>query len=110
MLSVLLLTACGTDPGDVALFERTQVESAVAVGGPYPSASDALAKLKYKCEVRSGEFVAADRTRSSATSFLSCSKNSEKGRIECSIHTQVVVVPDGAKVGRVEFSAGDVCL
>ena len=110
ILALLLMTACGTDPGDVAVFERTQVESAVAVGDTYPSAPGALAKLGYKCETRSGQFIAVDGTRLSAPSFLSCSKNSEKGRIACSIHTQVIIVPDGPKIGRIHFSAGDVCL
>src|SRR6266705_4745150 len=101
IFALLLVAACGTDPGDVALFERTQVEEVVTPGGPYASAADALTKLGYKCETRSGTFAVADRKRSSAPSFLSCSKNSEKGRVECSIHTQVIVVPDGAKVGGV---------
>ena len=108
--AVVLVTACGTDPGDVAVFEQSKVESALVIGAPYPSAPDALAKLGYKCQTGSGEFMAADKTRSSAPSFLSCSKNSEKGSIACSIHTQVIVVPDGEKVGRISFSAGDVCL
>jgi len=105
-----LVAACGTDPGDVALFERTQVAEVVTPGGSYASAADALTKLGYKCETRSGAFTVAPRKQSSAPSFLSCSKNSEKGRVECSIHTQVIVVPDGAKVGGVSFTAGDVCL
>jgi len=106
-----LVAACGTDPGDVALFERTQVEEVVAPGGgSYASAAGALTKLGYKCETRSGASAVADRKQSSAPSFLICSKNSEKGRVECSIHTQVIVVPDGAKVGGVSFTTGDVCL
>lgn len=110
MAALLFVTACETDPGDVAAFERAQVDSALAEGTPFPSAATALAKLGYKCETKSGEFIATDRTRTSAPSFLSCSKNSEKGSIACSIHTQVIVVPDGAKVGHIHFSAGDVCL
>jgi len=108
--AMLLLAACGTDPGDVAAFERAKVNSAVGVGSSFATAQDALGRIGYSCKVGSGTFVAENRQIESAPTFLACSKISAKGRVDCPIHTQVIVVPDGAKVREVNFSAGDVCL
>lgn len=110
IITVVLLTACGVDPGDVALFEKAQVESSLNVGASFNVAPVVLGKLGYKCEMSSGEFIGENKKRLSAPTFLNCTKNSEKDIIACSLHTQVIVVPDSEKVSHIHFISGDVCL
>ena len=105
----LALGACGTDLGNIAILEQAAVSSAVIVGKPLASADAALQQQGYECTLSSGNFVVESGETASAPSFLACSKQT-KGNVVCSIHIQVIVVPEGNAISRVHFSAGDVCL
>ena len=109
LLTLLLLTGCGTDPGDVTLLERTNVQEAVAPGSPFSSAQPMLAKLGYECELSSGSFSTESGQTRSAPQFLWCAKGKTAG-FACSVKTQVIVVPQGTNVANVHFSSGNVCL
>lgn len=105
-----ILAACGPDPGDIGLFERDAVSSAVVVGTSMASANQGLVQQGYECGMKSGEFTdATGRKRLSAPSFLACAKKTAP-LDGCSIRTQVVVVPEGSNVAAVHFAAGDACL
>jgi hypothetical protein len=62
----LVLTACGTDPGDIAVLERTAVSSAAVVGARSASANAALQQQDYECRLSSGNFVTESRKTGSA--------------------------------------------
>lgn len=103
------LVACAPDPGDVALLERSEVESRATVGSSLESATAALAEYGYKCIPMSGAFVTESGESASAPSFVRCSRHPRRDAI-CAITTQVILVPVGANIEQVHFHAGDTCL
>jgi hypothetical protein len=109
VLCTLLLSACGIDPGDLAAGERADVSSALVVGAPFRVVSSQLAKLKYNCQLASGQFQTETRETRTAPSFLDCSKNL-KGEGVCGIRMEVIVVPVGETIGSLDIQQHDVCL
>jgi hypothetical protein len=112
VLSVLpMLAACGVDPGDLAAFERFEVESAAVIGTPFQSVAPALLATGYSCETRTGSFITEVGAMASAPEFLFCHKlTARTPSIDCSIRTHVIVVPEGARVAQVHFAAGYRCV
>src|SRR5215831_11630915 len=100
LLGLPVLAGCGTDPGDVAVFERVEAKTAVAVGSSFDSAMPALAAKGYSCAMSSGTFVTESGAAASAPAFLACSKRTS-ANVGCSIHAQVVVVPEHGRVASV---------
>lgn len=107
--TLLFLVACSADPGDVALLERTEVESRATVGSSLESATAALIEYGYKCVPTSGDFVTESGNPASAASFVECSRHPNKDSV-CAITTQVILVPLGDNIKQVHFHAGNVCL
>jgi hypothetical protein len=109
LFAALMLTACGPDPADVALLERTTVADAIRVGQSFIAAQPALEKIGYRCEIRSGSFTVESGQTSSAPRYLWCEKGKEAG-FPCSVKVQVIVVPQSETIEQVHFVAGDECL
>jgi hypothetical protein len=107
-LTVLSLTACGIDPGDVAGFEQSRVEEAVPVGSDYKLTSSALGHLGYTCKKGSGQFKSETGNFVRASDFLQC-HNPSASRDPCKISVSLVVLPNAGAVAKIYFMPDYVC-
>jgi hypothetical protein len=104
---VLLLAACGVDPGDLAAYERREVLERVSIGESAREAITFLTSRGYLCSPGSGDFVDEKGATHRAPAFNSC-----EGAVsleDCTVRTRVVVVPDGELISEVWFNGGRRC-
>jgi hypothetical protein len=97
ILAGAVSVGCGTDPADVALLERGNVEDVVAKGMPLEKAIGALVSLGYSCH---------DQDDSGAV----CSMTTEPGSVDCAVAMRVKLKVANQKVEYVDVNGGERCL
>lgn len=108
--ALIALAGCSKgDPAKIALAERGAVASAAVVGAPFAAVGSALAAKGYDCRMSRGDFNDESGRPSSAPAFMRCDAQTKPVR-DCSIRTQVIVVPKDGVIERIIFLAGNACL
>jgi len=108
--ALIALAGCSKpDPAKIALAERGVVASVAVVGAPFAAVAPALAAKGYDCRMSRGDFTDESGKPSSARAFMRCDAETKPVR-DCSIRTQVIVVPKEGVIEQVHFLAGPACM
>jgi|SRR5690242_11994074 len=103
VLASMTVAGCGTDPADVVLIEKSQVEEAVTPGQAAKEAFSALEELGYSC-------VASDQNAGASPEESVCTMISDPGRVNCAVAMRVRVKYSGGRVDQVSVDGGDRCV
>jgi hypothetical protein len=96
-----MTAACSVDPGDVALFEKTRVEEAIAPGQPLEEAEAALGHLGYSCHADGADSAGIPRTQ--------CTLTTAPGNVNCSVTMRVQLSHSKGKLVSIQTNGSDRC-
>ena len=98
----IAVASCDTDPADVVLLEKSQVNDAVALGQTLREATSALSKLGYSCPV-------AETGNGGTTAQTLCTMTTEPGKVNCAVTMRVQLSHSDGRIDRVNIEGSDKC-